>query len=478
MGSKVSSKFITTDRSQLLLFPPSVEEWLPEHHLARFVVDIVEKLDLSGITDQYSESGSKAYHPKILLALLFYGYATGTFSSRKIEKATYDSIAFRYIAINTHPDHDTVANFRKRFLEQLKPLFIQILLVAQQMGLLKIGKVSLDGTKVKANASKHHALSWEHACKLEAQLKEEVEELLKSAEAADSCENSEMDIPAEIKRRTDRLKVIEDALDTIKERSNQRYAKEKAEYDKKMEKRAAKEKETGKKTGRPKPKPPNSKPEKKDQVNLTDDESRIMPKKGKGFEQCYNAQSAVDVDSMLVIAAFVSQAPNDKQELLPTIERLEALPDELNTIDALLADAGYFSETNVDECEMRGIEPFIPPNREKHNKSLEERFKEPLPLPEDADYIEKMRHKLRTLSGQEIYGKRKTTVEPVFGIIKHVMGFRQFLLRGHKAVTGEWDLVSIAWNLKRMFILSAEAILKTKCVITGECWTSTVVCYE
>lgn len=459
MGSRANSKFISTDRSQLLLFPPSIEEWLTEHHLARFVVDIVEKLDLSGIINQYSESGSKAYHPKILLALLFYGYATGTFSSRKIEKATYDSIAFRYIAINTHPDHDTVANFRKRFLEQLKPLFIQILLIAQQMGLLKIGKVSLDGTKVKANASKHHALSWEHACKLEAQLKEEVEELLKSAEAADSWENTnEIDIPAELERRADRLKAIEAALDTIKDRSNQRYVKEKAEYDKKMEERAAKEKQTGKKTGGPKPKPPNSKPEKKDQVNLTDDESRIMPMKGKGFEQCYNAQSGVDVDSMMVVAAFVSQAPNDKQELLPALEKLEELPDELNTIDALLADAGYFSETNVAECETREIEPFIPPNRQKHNKSLKERFTEPLPLPKDADYIEKMRHKLRTLSGQEIYGRRKTTVEPVFGIIKHVMGFRQFLLRGHKAVTGEWDLVSIAWNLKRMFILSEETV--------------------
>ncbi len=183
-----------------------------------------------------------------------------------------------------------------------------------------------------------------------------------------------------------------------------------------------------------------------------------MPKSGKGFEQCYNAQSAVDVDSMMVVAAFVSQAPNDKQELLPALEKLEELPDELNTIDALLADAGYFSKTNVAECEIREIEPFIPPNRQKHNKSLKDRFTEPLPLPEDADYIEKMRHKLRTLNGQEVYGKRKTTVEPVFGIIKHVMGFRQFLLRGHKAVTGEWNLVSIAWNLKRMFKLSEETV--------------------
>lgn len=455
----MDSKFLPTDREQLLLFPPSVDEWLPEHHLARFVVEVIEKLDLQSITEQFSVSGSKAYHPKILLGLLFYGYATGVFSSRKIETATYDSIAFRYIAINSHPDHDTIANFRKRFLEELKPLFIQILLIAHEMGLLKVGKVSLDGTKVNANASKHHALSWKHACKLKAQLASEVAELLKMAESADSRErNNDLDIPAELERRQDRLNAIQEAMAAIEKRAEERFAKEKSDYDKKMKEIAKEEKRTGRKSRKKRPKRPSSKPKKKDQINLTDDESRIMPKRGKGFEQCYNAQSLVDVSSMMVISAFVSQATNDKKEVLPALEALEELPDELNTIDSLLCDAGYFSRTNLSECSIREIEPFISPGRDKHNKPLLDRLREPEPLPDDADSVEKMRHKLKTQSGREIYGKRKMTVEPVFGIIKNTMGFRQFLLRGFKAVTGEWNLVSMAWNLKRMHKLSQERV--------------------
>lgn len=205
----MSFKFIATNRDQQYLFPPSVQDWLPEDHLARFVVDMVTQLDTRSITEAYAGRGSKAYHPEILLSLLFYGYATGVYSSRKIEQATYDSVAFRFISVNTHPDHDTIATFRKRFLDQLKPLFVQLLMLAHEMGLMKLGKVSLDGTKIKANASKHHALSWGHACKLEKQLQAEVRELMRLAQKADSEKPPEgMDIPEELSRRQDRLVAI------------------------------------------------------------------------------------------------------------------------------------------------------------------------------------------------------------------------------------------------------------------------------
>lgn len=449
-------KFIPTSREQQYLFPPSIQDWLPEKHLARFIVDIVSQLNLRPLAEAYAGKGFKAYHPEIILSLLFYGYATGVFSSRKIEKATYDSVAFRFISANTHPDHDTIATFRKRFLQQLKPLFVEILMLAREMGLLKLGKVSLDGTKVKANASKHHALSWDHAGKLEQQLKAEVDELIRLAEQADAEEIPEgMDIPEELCRRQDRLEAIAQAKIKIEERAAQRYAQEQKEHEEKVAKRQAKAETTGKKPRGPEPKPPTSGPRKNDQVNLTDEESRIMPSSDKGFVQAYNGQAAVDVDTMLIIEAHISQSPNDKQEITPTLASLNELPEELGKIKIMLADAGYYSDTNAASCMQSGMEPFIPPNRDKHNQPLVERFINPAPLPENAEPIDKMRQKLKTVEGRKIYAERKSTVEPVFGIIKHVLGFRQFFLRGLEAVSGEWTLVSMAWNLKRMFALNS-----------------------
>lgn len=451
----MNHKFIPTNRDQLYLFPPAIQDWLPEKHLARFVVDIVSQLNLRPLAETYSGKGFKAYHPEILLSLLFYGYATGVFSSRKIEKATYDSVAFRFISANTHPDHDTIASFRKRFLEQLKPLFIQILTLAHEMGLMKLGKVSLDGTKIKANASKHHALSWDHACKLEQQLQAEVQELLRLAEQADAEElPDEMDIPEELCRRQDRLKAIARAKAIIEERATQRFAQEQKEYKEKVAKRRAKAKDTGKKPRGRDPRPPTPGPRKKDQVNLTDEESRIMPSSDKGFVQAYNAQAAVDVDTMLMVESHISQAPNDKQELTSTLASLDELPEKLGKVDTMLADAGYYSDDNVASCVQSGVEPYIPPNRDKHNRPLAERFIDPAPLPEDAEPIDRMRNKLKTVEGRTVYAQRKSTVEPVFGIVKQVLGFRQFFLRGLDAVSGEWTLVSIAWNMKRMFALS------------------------
>jgi transposase len=452
----MSDTFRQVDRDTLYLLPPSMDDWLPEGHLARFVVDIVAQLDLTVIKSAYSGRGSKAHHPEMLLALLFYGYATGVFSSRKLEQATYDSVAFRYIAANDHPDHDTIATFRKRFLPQLTPLFVEILLIAQQMGCLKLGKVSLDGTKIKANASKHRALSWKHACKLEAQLKAEVKDLLRQAEEADRSEIPDgLDIPAELARREERLNAIANAKAEIEQRAAQRHAEEQTDYETKRTKRKAKEQETGKKSRGKQPKPPEPGPRDKDQVNLTDEESRIMPVSGGGFDQCYNAQASVDTQTMLVIGQHLTQNTNDKQELAPALEALTMLPESLGTVDSLLADAGYFSEANVERCLEEEVLPFISAHRDGHNQSLKERFAEPEPLPEGADVVTQMKHRLKTQAGRAIYAKRKCTVEPVFGIIKSVMGFRQFLLRGVESVRGEWNLVCMAWNLKRLHILRA-----------------------
>ena len=448
-------RFKDTDRHTLFLMPPSLDDWVPEDHLAQFVVDIVSGLDLSAIRNAYAGRGSEAYPPSMMTALLFYAYASGVFSSRKIEQATYDSVAFRYVAANSHPDHDTIARFRKRFLKELKAVFTQILLIAHGMKLMKLGSVSLDGTKIKANASKHHALSWQHACKLEKQLKGEIEGLLRKAQRADKQDLPEgMNIPKELARRESRLEAIAAAKAEIERRAEERFCKEQEAHRAKLAAREAKEKSTGKKPRGRTPKPPEPGPKSKDQVNLTDSESRIMPSSSGGFEQSYNAQAAVDVDSMLIVESHITQQSNDKLELAPAVGSLCNLPDSLGVVDTLLADTGYFSQKNVQECNGKSIVPYIASEREQHNASPEDRFTEPEPLLTSGDPVAEMKHRLKTLVGKAIYAKRKSTIEPVFGIIKAVMGFRQFLLRGLELVAGEWDLVCIAYNLKRMYTLS------------------------
>lgn len=447
------SRFITADRETDYLFPPSVSDWLPEDHLARFVAEVVDQLDLTGITEQYQGRGSRAHHPATLLCLLIYGYATGVFSSRKIERASYDSIAFRYLAANTHPDHDTIATFRRNFLPEIESLFVQVLLMAHEMSLLKLGKISLDGTKVKANASKHKALSYAHAKKVEQQLKEEVAALTAQAEAADQTPvNDGMDIPAEIVRRETRLKKIAAAKKTIEVRARERFENEQATYQKKQDKRQA-QRDAGKAPKGREPRPPQPGPRDKDQVNLTDEESRIMPVSGGGFEQCYNAQASVDTDTMLITGTHVTQASNDKQEVEPALKKLNALPNDLGKTSDLLADTGYFSADNVKACLGSGITPSLAVGRDQHNLPILERFAPDSPAPDTDDPVTLMRHQLSTQAGRALYGLRKQTVEPVFGIIKQVMGFRQFSMRGLEKTLGEWTLVAIAWNLKRMNVL-------------------------
>jgi transposase len=449
------SRFVTVDRETAYLLPPSVNEWLPANHLARFVVEVIEQLDLSALTRQYGGRGSAAHHPGVLLGLLVYGYASGVHSSRKIERATYDSVAFRYVAANTHPDHDTLATFRRRFLKEIEGLFVQVLVLAQEMKLLKLGHIALDGTKIEANASKHKALSWAHANKIEAQLRQEVQLLLEMAESSDRQALPDgMDVPAEIARREDRLNALAQAKAKIEQRAAERHQREQQEFDAKMAKRQA-QREAGKKPRGQAPHPPQGGPKDSDQVNLTDEDSRIMPVSGGGFEQSYNAQAGVDTDTMLVLTAHVSQASNDKREVRPTLQAIEALPKVLGQAQTLIADNGYCSGANAQACSKAHIEPLLALKRERHHMPVLERFAPDGPEPEKTDPLTRMTHQLSTQAGKALYKLRKQTVEPVFGIIKRVMGWRQMSMRGLDKAQGEWNLVTMAWNIKRMHVLRA-----------------------
>ena len=429
------SHFRSINRDIDYLLPPSVQDWLPEGHLARYVVEVVEGLDLSALEQAYSGRGSLPYHPATLLSLLIYGYATGCYSSRKIERATYDSLAFRFIAANSHPDHDTLSTFRRRFAKEFEGAFVQVLQVARENQLSRFGTVSLDGTKIHANASRHSALSYGHAEAIEAQLKGEVQELLALAEAADAANLPDgMSLPEELKRREERLAAIAEAKVKIEARAAERFAREQADHEAKLAARAAKAAATGRKPGGKPPKAPTPGPRPDDQINFTDEESRIMP----------------------VLVPQVTQAANDKQQLAPMLERLQALPEEINRTEPFLADAGYFSEANVTACESAGIEPAIAIKRDEHHPHWSERFTSPEAPPAEATPVERMAHRLKTPQGRATYALRKQTVEPVFGIIKAVIGFRQFLTRGLDNVQNEWTLVCLAWNLKRMAVLRPQ----------------------
>lgn len=449
------SRFIPVNRHQQYLLPPSVDEWLPANHLARFVVEVIDQLDLSRLVGRYRGRGSAAHHPSVLLALLVYGYATGTFSSRKIERATYDSVAFRFLSADTHPDHDTLANFRKTFLVELEDLFVQVLSLAQAMKLVKLGNIALDGTKIKAHASKHKALSHGHIEKLETQLREEVQALLQKAAEVDRADEQDgIDLPGELARREDRLKALAEAKAKIVERVEQRDEQARRDYEDKVARREAR-RQAGKKPKGPEPKAPETGPKDGDQINLTDEESRIMPSHD-GFIQGYNSQMAVDVETMLIVATGVSQQTNDKQQVVPMLAEIGKLPEVMGQPQALLADTGYFSADNVKACAGQQIEPLIAMGRDRHHVPWAERLASDAPEPETEDPVAKMAWMLKTKDGKARYAKRKSTVEPVFGIIKHLLGFRQFSLRGLAAVSGEWKLVAMAFNLKRMHVL-AEA---------------------
>jgi hypothetical protein len=338
-------------------------------------------------------------------------------------------------------------------LPQFERLFVQVLLIAHELGVVKLGDVSLDGTKIAANASKHHALSWAYAERLEQQLQAEVQTLLERAAAVDGPGAVDIDLPAELQRREDRLAKIAEAKAEIERRARVRFAQEQAEYEAKQIERAAKEQARGRKLGGKKPQEPTPGPQPKDQVNFTDEDSRIMPVSGGGFEQAYNAQATVAMGSLLIVGTHVSQNPNDKQEVGPALQELAKLPETLGSVERAALDNGYYSQSNVEILVEHGIEPCIAVGRQPHHEALEERLAPVPEAPNHPDAVGAMKHRLKTKEGKTFYAKRKSTVEPVFGIIKEVMGFRRFLLRGLAAVTGEWRLVCLAFNLKRLFVL-------------------------
>ena len=448
----MSNQFIPLERDQPVVIP--VQEWLAEDHLARFIVAIVESLDVTSLEAAYGGGGSAPYPPKMMLALLFYGYATGLFSSRALEQATYELIPVIYITGNTHPDHNSINTFRKRFLGELKGLFVQILRRAYALGVLQLGKLSLDGSKVHANASKHKAMSWDYAHRLEDHLRAEVDALLQQAETGNTEPVPGLKVADEVALRQARLQQISDVKAELEARAQARYEQEQAAYEAKLAQRRAKEQARGRKLGGRPPKPPESGPQGKDQVNFTDPESQIMPVSGGGFEQAYNAQAGVDHGSRLIVVNHASPNPNDKKELQPALDNLSQLPEELGQVNQALMDTGFFSEANVKACEQAGITPLIATGRAGHHPTLEERFADPGEAPDTADPVARMEYRLHTPEGKALYAKRKSTIEPVFGIIKHVMGFRQFLLRGLQAVQGEWNLVCIAYNLRRLHVLA------------------------
>jgi transposase len=449
----MARRFKMIDYEKALDQTVTIRDVLPPDHLARFIAQVILWLDLSAIYAQYARVGGEAYAPEMLLGLLFYGYATGVFSSRKIEQATYESIPFRFLAGGWHPDHDTIANFRKIFRAEITDLFAQVLVIAHELGVLKLGQISIDGSKIHADASKSQAVSYGRLLQLERRLRTEVGELMALGEQADQEDLPEgLDVEFEIALRQERLLNLAQARAVLEARAEERYAAEKAAYEAKLREREEQAKQTGRKPRGQAPKPPTAGPRAKDQYNFTDPDSRIMKNSNnKGFDQHYNAQVVVDQDCRLIVGHTLSNHASDTGEAIPTVD---AIPAPLGKPKAAALDKGYWSPTNVEQLERRGIEPYIATGRDSHYQSWQERFaQQPEPPAEEASLIVKMAYKLRTVIGKQIYGLRKSTVEPVIGIIKETLGFRQFSLRGLLAAAGEWCLVCLAYNLKRLHIL-------------------------
>jgi transposase len=414
---------------QDLLLPPSLRDWLPEDHLAYFVSDVVDQLDLSAIESVYEEEerGQPPYHPRMMTKVLLYGYCVGVFSSRRIEKKLREDVGFRVLAAGNEPDFRTISDFRKQHLAALQGLFDQVLRITLQAGTMKLGRVVLDGSKVKANASKHKAMSYGRMQEDEKRLKEEVRRLLAQAEATDAEEDARYgldrrgdELPPELARRETRLKRIREAKRALEER-----AREEANRKSQAEEKA--------------------KPEAKMQYNFTDPESRIMPG-ADGFVQAYNAQIAVEPDFQLIVGQRVTQACNDKQQLVPTLEAVREQAGQKP--QEIVTDSGYCSEANLKYLEKRKMEGFIATDRESYRDRHQPGPRGP--LPKGATRVERMRRKLQTKVGAAIYSKRKVVVEPVFGQIKQARGFRQFLLRGLGKVQGEWAMICLTHNILKL----------------------------
>lgn len=452
------ARLVNIDRDTPLLLPPDLRQWVPDDHLAHYLLDAVESLPLTTLRVNERGTGDEQFPPLMMLGLVLYCYATGTFSSRAIERATYTDVAVRFLSGDTHPDHDTICEFRRQNGPVLAESFVQVLEMARELKLLKFGQLTLaaDGTKVLANASKHSAVSYQRAGEQIELLRQEVDQLLAKAEQADSAPLQDgLTIPAEIARRRERLAKLQAARAVIEERARQRVAQERPAYEAKQAERAARRARGQRVRGR-EPQPPSATPAPKDQYNFTDPDSRIM-KAGTGqhFEQAYNAQAAVETESRLIVAARVTDAPNDKEQLAPT---LHAVPTPVREqVGAVLVDNGFYSAAAVAAVEANGG-PTVYAAVEKtgHHRrvaDLEQR-PEPPPPPAGAGPVEQMRHRLQTTAGRALYRLRQQTVEPVFGIIKEALGFRRFSLRGLAGAEMEWTLVCLAYNLRRLHRLS------------------------
>jgi transposase len=447
-------KFINIDRDTPMFLPPDLRDWVPEGHLVHFVLEVVNSLELSSFTTNVRGTGSAQYPPSMMLSLLVYSYTTGRFSSREIEQASYYDVAVRYLCAQTHPDHDTICTFRRRNREAFEKFFVHVLEVAAESKVLKkVGTISVDGTKVHANASKHSAVSYGRAQELLGQLEHEVAVLSEKAEQADRADlPGTLDLPAEIARREDRKSCIKEAMTVIEARHQEKLKDKQRAYEAKLAERKER-RERGERVRGREPKEPSPEVDPKDQYNFTDPQSRIM-KAGNGqhFEQSYNAQAAVEVESMLVVSNYVTDRPNDKQELLPNLERTKA---NGFTVENVLADTGYYSESATKAAEAEGVEAYIAVGKQSHRRSLESILGEekPVDMADTPSAKQRMAHKLKSPQGERLYRLRKQTVEPVFGIIKQCMRFRQFLMRGQDNVSNEWNLVCTAYNLKRIFKL-------------------------
>jgi len=453
--------FLDDEIDQSLMMPPSLHEWLPEDHLARFVADLVPSLELSEFYASYEEKdgrGQAAYHPVMMVRLLIYGYCIGVVSSRQIEKRTYEDVAFRYLSADEHPDHTTINEFRKRHLKALSGLFLQALQLCQAAGLVKMGHVALDGTKKQANASKHKAMSYGRMGEAEAKLKAEIEDLLQRAEAADVAEDEKErqgfsdKLPKELARRESRLKKIQEAKAALEAEAREKAEQEKASVEARIAARQKQEEETGKKMGGHPPQVPDpeqAKPEDKAQRNFTDPDSRIMPDgahKGS-FVQAYNAQIAVDAEAQIIVAAEVTQEANDKQQLAPMLEQVQQ-----NTGVKPVAsseDAGYWSPEQVADKRVAGIDLHVATGRDKHG--IAEETAPSTDATTEATALNQMKQKLQTEAGRAIYKMRKAIVEPVFGQIKECRNFRRFSLRGLENVRAEWKLVCLTHNILKLF---------------------------
>ncbi len=418
--------------------------------MAHFVLAAVETVPLSSFRVNQRGTGSEQYPPHMLLALLIYCYANGVFGSRRIERATYRDLGVRFVAGNTHPDHDTICAFRRKNFVAVSAAFLQVLKLARELKLLKVGTVSIDGTHIKANASKFHNVGYKRACELEQQLKLEISELMQKAESADaSTVDDGQQLPEELACREALREKVAQAQHKLEERAAAQAAAERAEYERKVRER---NKRIGSRKG-PKPKPPDPTPSPQEQINLTDEDSRIMRKsKISEYQQAYNGQITVGADgSQLILSSHVSNCAADTGELVPGVE---GVPESIGVPSVVLADTGYTNADVFDQLSGNGVDLYVPPSRNAAHQRRKHDFrpagKSPPKKITDPRLLQ-MRAKLDTDTGRAIYAKRKQTVEPVFGIIKQALGFRQFLLRGFDKVNGEWELVCLAYNVKRLF---------------------------